>query len=168
MAQNPFDKYGQDYLASLNNAYKASEATAKGPSFLPEGKHQCYISSLAFVPNKYFPTELQFNLKLTVIEGEHSGFSTTKFYQLAPERMDMLKGDMLTLGIDLNNGVERLGDQEVIDSLLDLVVDITIKHKAKSDGKGFYQNIYIDRCLGKMPDQFMPADADDDDNPFLP
>lgn len=168
MSQNPFDKCGLDYLASLNNAYKASDAQGKGPGLLPEGKYQGYVSSLAFVPNKFYQDELQFNLKLTIIEGEKSGFSITKYYQLTPERIDMLKGDMLTFGVDLNKGVELLGSDEIVNHLLDQIVDFSIKHKAKSDGKGVYQNIYIDRCLGKQPDQFMPADEDDDDNPFLP
>ena len=162
--QNPFDSYGQDYLSSLNNAYKASDATPRG-GLLPEGKYQGYVSSVAFVPNKFYNDELQFNLKLTVLDGPKAGFSITKFYTLTPERIDMLKGDMLTLGVNLDNGVEQLGEQEVLEGLLDTVVDFTIKHKKRTKGDGVYQNIYINRAAGKVSG-FVPMPEDDDDDPF--
>lgn len=164
---NPFDNYGQDYLASLNNAYKASDAGPRGSSLLPEGKYQGYVSSVAFVPNKFFNDELQFNLKLCVLDGDKKGFSVTKFYAITPEKIDILKADMLTMGVNLDNGVELLGEQDTLEGLLDLVVDFTIKHKQKTKGDGVYQNVYINRCAGKISESFMPVD-DDDNDPFGP
>lgn len=163
--QNPFDNYGQDYLSSLNNAYRASDAAPR-TSLLPEGKYQGYVSSVGLTPNKYYNDELQFNLKLTVLDGPKASFSVTKYYTLTPERIDILKGDMLTLGVNLDNGVEQLGEQEVLEGLLDTVVDFTIKHKKRAKGDGVYQNIFINRSAGKT-DGFIPAPEDDEDDPFI-
>ena len=162
--QNPFDSYGQDYLSSLNNAWKASDASPRG-GLLPEGKYQGYISSVGFDRNKYFADELQFHLKLTILDGPKAGFSAIKYYALTPERIDIFKGDMLTLGVNLDDGVEQLGEQEVAEGLLDTVVDFTIKHKKRTKGEGVYQNIYINRAAGKVSG-FVPMPEDDDDDPF--
>lgn len=164
MSNNPFYKHGQGYLAGINNAYKSAEATQRN-TLIPEGKYQCYTSYMSLDESKLVAGELNLSLRLTVIEGDKSGLSVTKFYPITEERISMLKEDMMTLGVDLSNGVEMLGEADFVErEVLDKVVDITVKHKKRTKGEGVYVNVYINRCHGKVAGTF--DEVDDDDDPF--
>ena len=166
MAQNPFYKHGQGYLAGINNAYKSAEVSQRN-TLIPEGKYQCYTSSMSLDESKYVAGELNLTLHLTVLEGDMAGRIMAKYYPINEERMDMLKGDMMTLGVNLDDGVEKLGEADFVErEILDKIVDVTVKHKKRTKSEGVYMNIYLNRCAGKVPGTFEAVD--DDDNPFLP
>lgn len=161
MAMNPFNNYGQDYIASLNNSYRDAKVTSRGGTTLPEGSYQAFIHYVSLSPSKLYADELQLAIGMEVIAGDQKGARCTKFYAIVPERIGILKSDLNTLNIDIGDDITLLGEQETIDQILDQIVDITVKHKIHN-GKN-YQNIYINRSAGKA-DNFV--EADDDDNPF--
>lgn len=164
-SNNPFNQLDPAYQASLNNAYKAAQVLGgSGNASLPEGKYQCIIGSFSLKPNKNYPDELTLMLGFEVITGDQKGAVAYKFYAINPENLDRLKTDMNTLNVDLSDDITVLGEMKTADQILDQIVDITVKHKRKPDGRGFYQNVYLNRSHGKA-DQFQPVD-NDDDNPF--
>lgn len=148
--QNPLEACGMDYLASLDNAYADAEVRTEGTGgLLPEGKHQMFVSNVSLGENKFLNC-MQLSIGLEVLDGELRGRRVTKFLPLTVERMEYLKNDLLTLGVDLSDGIVKLGEQETMMSMLDKVVDVTIKHKQKENGKGVFQNIFINRCVGDV------------------
>lgn len=163
MSINPFDSFDATYIASLNNAYRDAKTRSNGTSMLPEGKFQCIIDYVALKPSRTYADEIQLILGLTVVSGDQKGVHINKYLSIIPERMGFLKQDMYTLGVDLGEDVSILGEQEVMTEILDQIVDITVKHKARDNGKGFYMNIFIDRSHGKNNTM---QEIEDDDNPF--
>lgn len=163
MNQNPFDSYDEAYKASLNNAYRNAEVKRYNNYMIPEGKYQCVIISFALKPSKQFIDELNLNLGFEILEGPCKGANLYKFYPITPEQIERLKTDMKTLDIDLGDDVTKLGDYTIAQQILDKVVDVTVKHHKKTKGDGFYQNVYINRCVGKMD---MTPVENDDDCPF--
>jgi hypothetical protein len=132
---------------------------------LDEGKYQTIISAYSLKPSKKFEDELNLMLGFEIISGQNKGIIVYKFYAINPERIDTLKGDMQILGIDLEEtGIRALGDPATADKILDLICDIQIKHKKRTDGNGVFQNVYLSKCLGKAEDNFM--ETDDDECPF--
>ena len=165
MSQNPFDAFDASYKASLNNAYRDAEVKSRRFTMLPEGKYQCIISSYEIKPSEMYADELTLKIGFEVISGDQKGIVAYKFYQIIPERMDTLKTDMTMLGIDLTGDISILGTAQTANKIVDLIVDITVRHKKKTDGKGFYQNIFINRCLGKAENNEF-TEVDDDELPF--
>jgi hypothetical protein len=163
-SNNPFRNMDSAYQASLNNAYKAAQVRQGSNSMLPEGKYQCAISIFSLKPNANYPDELSLMLGFEVISGDQKGVTAYKFYSINPENLDTLKTDMTKLGIDLTQDITILGEAQTADAILDQIVDITVKHKKRKDKEGFYQNIYINRSIGKASDQFQ--EVDDDELPF--
>lgn len=161
-AQNPFSQLGRDYQASLNNAYRDAQNLSTGMRSLPEGKYQCIICAFSLRPSKQYPDELSLSLGFQVISGDQKNVIVYKYYAINPENLDRLKTDMETLKIDLHDDITNLGEADTAEAIIDQIVDITVKHKAKTDGKGFFQNIYINRAYGK--NSF--TEIEDDDNPF--
>ncbi len=166
MSQNPFDSLDAAYRASLKNAYRDAETGYK-PRSLPEGKFQAVISAFVLKPSSKYPDELNLTLGFEVINGDQKGVTAYKFYSLTPEHIGRLKPDMETLGIDLEEDVTKLGERTTADKILDQIVDITVKHTKKKEGKGFYQNIYINRSVGKLSEGFQEVpEGEDDECPF--
>ena len=147
--QNPLEACGSDYLASLDNAYADAEIRTGGGGLLPEGKYQMFVSNVSLGENSYLGA-MQLAIGLEVLEGDLRGFKATKFLPLTVERMEYLKNDLAVLGVDLSDGIVKLGEKEVLESLVDKVVDVTIKHKRKENGKGTFQNIFINRLVGSV------------------
>lgn len=164
MSQNPFDAFDAAYKASLNNAYRDAKLIDQQGYMLPEGKYQCIISAFSLKPSTKFPDELNLSLGFEIIQGDQKGMTAYKYYQIVPENLDRLKTDMNTLGINLEDDITKLGELQTADKILDQIVDISIKHKRRDDGKGFYQNVYLNRSHGKAGDSFQ--ETDDDENPF--
>lgn len=162
MGNNPFSSYDMDYISSLNNAYRDASVRG-GTNAVPEGKYQAALSYIALLPSKYFENELQLCLGFTILEGDQKGASLSKYISIIPESMERLKTDMTVLGLDLENNIVKLGEQDVLEGLLDTVVDLTVRHKQKKDGKGWYTNIYLNRASGKYEGDL---EVQDDDNPF--
>ena len=165
MSNNPFNSFGPDYLASLNNSYRDAKVRARGggSATLPEGKYQAYINYVSLMPSKLYADELQLAIGFDILAGDQKGQHVAKYIAIIPERMEQLKNDLSVLNIDIGDDVSKLGEEETINQMIDQIVDITIRHKKKDKG-GFFQNVYIDRSLGKS-DNFVEQD-DDDDNPF--
>lgn len=163
--QNPFDAFDATYMASLNNAYKAAQVYQGGPTILPEGKYQCIVSAFSLKPSKVYQDELTLSLGFEVIQGELKGRTVYKFYDINPEYLDTLKTDMNTLGIDLTEDIRKLGDMSTANHILDQIVDIQVKHKKKQKGEGVYQNIFLNRSMGKANGGFQEVE-DDDELPF--
>ena len=167
MSTNPFDSFDSAYMASLNNAYRAAEAKGGGSFLPPEGKYQTIVSAFSLKPSKIFNDELTLNLGFEVLDGEHKGKTVYKYYSIIPEGLDLLKTDMTRLNIDLEDDIRKLGEMKTAEQIIDQVVDITIKHKKKKNGEGVYQNVYIDRSLGKVQPPFENfKEVDDDQLPF--
>lgn len=165
MSNNPFNNYGMDYISSLNNAYR--DAQVRNSNFtLPDGKYQAALTYIALLPSKLYENELQLCLGFTVIDGEYKGHKLSKYQSIIPENMDRLKTDMTVLGLDLEGDITKLGEQDVLESLLDTIVDLTIKSKAKTKGNGFYTNVYLNRKAGMLSGENMIEADEDDDNPF--
>lgn len=151
--QNPLEACDMDYLAALDNAYADAEVRTEGSGagLLPEGKYQMFVSNVSLGENK-FNDAMQLAIGLEVLDGDMKGRRATKFLPLTAERMEYLKNDLLVLGIDLSDGIVKLGEQKTMLSMLDKVVDVTIKHKQRDNGKGVFQNIFINRCVGSVSD----------------
>lgn len=161
MNQNPFKQLDSVYQASLNNAYRAATVRQGANRMLPEGKYQCIISAFSLKPSKAFPDELNLALGFEVLDGDQRGITTYKFYSITPERMEILKEDLMKLKIDLQDNIVNLGEESTANAILDQIVDITVKHKKRQNGDGFYQNLYITRSYGK--EGFTEVD---DETPF--
>ena len=165
---NPFRNMDAGYQASLNNAYRAATVRGgNGMAMLPEGKYQCIITAFSLKPNTKYPDELNLSLGFEVLTGDQKGVLVHKFYSIVPERLDTLKTDMVMLGVDLSDDITKLGELETADHLLDQIVNISVRHKKRPDGNGFFQNIFINRCLGKagLPGEGF-QEVDDDELPF--
>ena len=168
MSQNLFDSYGRDYLSELNRAYRDAEVNTR-TGLLPEGKYQAHISYVSLNHSKIYPDEIQLGIVFTVLNGDQKGVRVSKYTPVTLENLSRLKSDLTVLGIDLGDDVSKLGNMEILDAILDQIVDITVKHKKRNDGKGVYQNIYINRSMGKNDgsagmDGF--TEVDDDESPF--
>lgn len=169
MSQNPFNGLDAAYMASLNNAYRAADGSSGFSHTLPDGKYQCAICAFSLKPSKKFPDELNLSLGFEVLNGDQKGVTVYKYYSIVPERLDMLKRDMVTLGVDLEDDISKLGELPTADKILDQVVDITVKQTPRRDGqKGWYQNIYLNRSLGKLSAVMgeVLETVDDDETPF--
>lgn len=164
MSNNPFNALDPAYLASLNNAYRAAEVKSKGITILPEGKYQAMISAYLLKPSKIYQDEMNLQLGFDILSGEHKGKTVYKYYSIIPEGLDMLKTDMVMLGIDLQDDITKLGDELIGQSILQTVVDITIRHKKAKNSERIYQNVYINRVAGNASEAFM--EVDDDESPF--
>lgn len=155
--KNPLEDCGMDYLASLDNAYADAEIReGGGGGLLPEGKYQMFVCNVSLGENKFIGV-MQLAIGLEVLDGDMKGRKATKYLPLSVERMEYLKNDLLTLGVDLSDGIVKLGEQKTMLSMLDKVVDVTIKHKQKENGKGIFQNIFINRCVGDVSN--VPIDS---------
>ena len=164
MSVNPFSNFDATYIASLNNSYRDAQVRSSGRTQLPEGKYQCMIDYVALKPSQYYADEMQLILGFEVISGDQKGVRVNKYINIIPERMDQLKTDLSILGVDLGDDIVNLGEQETIEAILDQIVDITVKHKARENGKGFFMNIFLNRSHGKAAATMQ--EVEDDDNPF--
>lgn len=166
-SQNPFNQFDNAYMASLNNAYREAQSLRRTGTMpmLPEGKYQCIVSAFSLKPSKNYPDELNLMLGFEVISGDQKGITAYKFYAINPESVERLKTDMQILNIDLEDDISVLGEFKTADAILDQIVDITVKHKRKENGT-FFQNIYLNRSMGKASvNGFQPVE-DDDELPF--
>ena len=157
-----FDTFGQDYVSAMNNTI--ANTAVRGNNFvsLPDGKYQMFVDAIELRDSVYADGYPVFQIKLTVVDGEFRGKSVFKRYPLEPDerRIGVLKTDLSTLGFDLSSIID-LTDQEKMESLLDVVVDVTVKTKpSKSNGKN-YPNYYINRKVGHMGDQEREMDIED-------
>ena len=148
--KNPLEDCGMDYLASLDNAYADAEIReGGGGGLLPEGKYQMFVCNVSLGENKFIGV-MQLAIGLEVLDGDMKGRKVTKYLPLSVERIEYLKNDLYTLGVDLSGGIVKLGEEATLQSIIDKVVDVTIKHKKKDNGNGTFMNIYINRCLGDV------------------
>ena len=160
-----FDSFGQDYVASMENAIDAAEVRTGGRyEQLPDGKYQMFVKSLAIKESNQLGGYPNFLLQLTVLDGEYAGRSAYKRYTLEPEAKSMgfLKSDMYLLGVEFKS-LYDLENEKLMIKLLDQIVEVTIKNKMASNGKS-YPNYYLNRVIGVMgqsndDDPFTPADV---------
>lgn len=158
-----FDSFGQDYVASMENAIDAAEVRGNSYAQLPDGKYQMYVKSLAVKESNQLGGYPNFIIQLTVVEGEYAGRSAFKRYPLEPDkiRMDTLKSDLALLGVEFKS-LYDLEDEALMTKLLDQIVDVQIKSKvSKANGKS-YPNYYLNRVVGTM------AGGSADDDPYAP
>lgn len=159
-----FDSYGQDYVASMENAIDAAEVKGGGRyEQLPDGKYQMYVKSLSIKESNQLGGYPNFIIQLTVVDGDYAGRSAFKRYSLEPDknRMDILKSDLALLGVDFKS-LYDLEDEALMTKLLDQILDVQIKSKvSKTNGKS-YPNYYLNRVVGNM------ATGSSDDDPFAP
>lgn len=160
-----FDSFGQDYVASMENAIDSAEVRSSNYAQLPDGKYQMYVKSLYVKESNQLGGYPNFFIQLTVVEGQYAGQSVYKRYPLEPEkiRMDTLKSDLALLGVDFKS-IYDLEDEPLMTKLLDQIVDVQIKTKvSKNNGKS-YPNYYLNRVVGVMAnantnkDSFAPVD----------
>lgn len=157
-----FDSYGQEYVASMENAIDAAQVRS-GYEQLPDGKYQMYVKSLAIKESRQLGGYPNFIMQLSVVNGEYAGRSAYKRYSLEPDkmRMDALKSDLALLGVDFKS-LYDLEDEALMTKLLDQIVDVQIRSKvSRTNGKS-YPNYYLNRVVGSM------ATDGEDDNPFAP
>lgn len=161
---NPFNQYGPDYISSLNNSYRDAELRKnKSVHLMPEGKYQALISQFALRSSKTYQDELYLSLGFEVIDGPEKGHTAYKNYPIVPEYIGKLKNDLAILGIDLRGDIRTLGEPDTANMIIDLIVDITIKHRQNNDRT--FQNVYLDRLVGKAEDQFVEV-RDDEELPW--
>lgn len=156
-----FDKYGEGYKASMNNALNsaAQKAMKMEMPHLPDGKYQAYIDSVSVAEPRTETGYPVFYIKFVILEGEYSGYAVFKRRELSPDddAMAYLIHDFRTLNVDFA-GLESLESEEFLTSMLDLVTEIQIKNKLSQNGKT-YTNVYINRLNGKLdPQQPIPVD----------
>lgn len=158
-----FDSFGQDYVASMENAIDAAEVRTGGRyEQLPDGKYQMFVKSLAVKESNQLGGYPNFLLQLTVLDGEYAGRSAYKRYALEPEAKSMgfLKSDLYLLGVEFKS-LYDLENEALMTKLLDQIVEVTVKSKPASNGK-VYPNYYLNRVVGTM------ATGSVDDDPFAP
>lgn len=162
---NIFDNYAMDYTSSCNNSLRDAEDTRNKE--LPEGQYQARTCGIWLKPSKKYEDELQLRIGFQVLEGEYKGNYCSRYYAIIPEQMPMLKNDLMTLGIDLQDDIRKLGDEETLKAMDGLIVDINVKHKKaqRSSKVDHFVNVYINRLVGKYEEPMEEAE-DDDDNPF--
>lgn len=164
MSQNPFKQLDSAYQASLRNAYKSAGVRQPGRAMLPEGRYQCIVSAFSLKENRNYPDELSLILGFEVLHGDQKGVTVYKFYNINPESLDILKTDLTIMNVDIEEDITLLGEMKTADKIIDQIVDITVKHKRKKDEQGYYQNIFLNRCLGKSSDYLQ--EVEDDELPF--
>ena len=164
---NIFDNYGMDYTSACNNSLREAEVGASKYVDLPEGSYQCRTFGIYLKPSKKYQDELQFRIGFEVLEGPYKGSRTSKFYAVIPEQMGIIKYDLSTLGVELDDDIRNLGDEAILESLDGLIVDLTIRHKKAKPGSRIdhFTNLFINRLVGKDTAPFEEAE-DDDENPF--
>ena len=165
-----FDNFGKDYVDSMNNAIGTAEVKpTNGYVTPPDGKYQMRVQSLEVKESNYNDGYPNFILQLTIIEGEHRGKSVYKRYPLDPSQsMNILKSDLFLLGVDFRS-IYDLENREKMSSLLEHVVEVTIKSKVSSANGKTYANFYLNRDLGKHNPQANSGSGfteSDDDMPW--
>lgn len=160
-----FASFGDDYVDAMNNAIDTAEVKEnRGFSLLPEGKYQMQTTSV-MVKEPNSPTGYpSFLIELTVLEGQHKNRKVYKWFPLEPtkERMDALKTDLALLGLDLTS-IRDLENQEKLESLLDYIVEVTVKNKTSNNNGKTYGNYYLNRVAGKVGEGYQEVDVDDSD-----
>lgn len=159
---NIFDQYDMDYTSSLNNALRDASVIQTGK--IEDGKYQAKVNDIKLMPSKKYQDELQLGINFQIIEGDYKGRFCSRYYAVIPEFMDRIKTDMHTLGLDLEDDIRKLGEEETLEMLIGRIVDITIKNKRSKTNGQEYMNVYINRLVSLG--EFEEVEDDDDDNPF--
>lgn len=157
-----FDNFGQDYISAMNNAISSTPVRGNRYADLPDGKYQMYVAGLEIRDSNYADGYPLFMLKMSVVDGNFRGSTVVKRYNLEPDErhIQILKTDLATLGFDLTEIID-LTDQKKMESLLDVVVEVTVKSKlSKTNGKT-YPNYYINKMVGHMGEQEREMDIED-------
>ena len=154
MMNNPFDQYDAAYIEALNNAYSCAEVAERKNVYgkLPDGKYQVFVDTACVQPGRNDPTVMRLDLEIIVLQGEYAGHHISKSYPIVPERLEYLKSDLVNIfGLDIDNDIRMLGEEETLLRMLDAIIDLSIKN-TKKNGKEYY-NIYLNRYVGqKEPD----------------
>lgn len=142
-----FDSFDQAELDAMNQVYQEAEVIESGYVILPEGNYQAYIDRFFLQESKHTAGEVVLIIALKVVGGRYEGATISKYHSIRLDRMDRIKTDLITIGFPFD-GIESLEDPERARQVLDVLLDITVKRKAKKTGEGNYTNVYINRNLG--------------------
>lgn len=133
----------ESYLREFDQGYDVAEEV--GFTELPDGKYQARIERAAIEPNKN-TSELMLIWEFEVATGEYQGKMVRKRNMIKDETLSFIKTDFSRLNIQL----ERFSMLEgYLPEALDLIVDIELKHGRPNDEGKSYQNIYINKVVGK-------------------
>lgn len=134
----------ESYLSQFDDAYEQAEEV--GFTELPDGKYQARIERAAIEPNKT-TGELMLVWEFEIATGEYQGKMVRKLSTIRDETLPFIKTDFSRLGKQF----EKFSMLETyLPEVLDLVVNIELKHgKPNSEGRS-YQNIYINKVVGKQ------------------
>lgn len=156
-----FESYGEDYMASMNNAIGSATVLDGKYESLPDGKYQMGVYGVEVKPSNYVDGYPNFIMELRVVNGECAGRRAYKRYTLEPSKdaMDRLKTDLHLLGVELHS-ISDLENESIMSALLDQVVDVVVKNKQAKNGKT-YPNYYLNRVVGMLTDGESPVDVED-------
>ena len=145
------DNSGVD-LSEFDNEF----STAEAPSFdeVPDGKYQARVDVVRLDRSQKGDPMLRWDL--IVIAGPHSGRHIFKNSVITPAALPFVKGDLNTLGLELDRFSElndRLGD------LLDTTLEVTKRTR------GEYSNVYFNKRIN-IADNGAAKQLDSDEIPF--
>lgn len=132
------------YLSEFDEAYEQAEEV--GFTELPDGKYQARIERAAIEPNKK-TGELMLVWELVIVTGDYEGKTVRKLNTIRNETLSFIKTDFSRLNVQ----IEKFSKLEsYLPEVLDLIVNIELKHgKANAEGKS-YQNIYLNKVVGRV------------------
>lgn len=137
----------ESYLKQFDEEYAAAEVVDYAE--LPDGKYQARIERAAMEPFGQ-NGDVMLVWEFEIVTGEQMGKTVRKLSTVKPGYLQYIKRDFLRLNIQLEP-FSKL--EECLPDVLDLVVNIELKHgKPNSEGKS-YQNIYINKVVGRAEKQ---------------
>ncbi len=150
-------------LSHLDEEYAQVKEPERGGE-VPDGKYVAGVERVQLVKAKKEPHQPMLKWQLQILEGEQKGRRVFRNNMLATrENLAWLKGDLKACGLEITKVSEL---QPKLESLLDLVVGITVR--TKKDGQGRDQtNVFLEKRLVDYQQPAQSADArGDGDIPF--
>lgn len=147
---NILKQYEQEFKEAEVNSYTE----------LPDGKYTVKVETARLKESKNHGIPM-LAWEFVVVDGEYEGRHEWKYSLIMPERMQWLKQDLFSAGLELEE-LHRL--EEELPSLLDRLLEIKIETKMSKNGKE-YRNVYIQKVVDRTPSQ-KPENPFSPNNPF--
>jgi hypothetical protein len=148
----------EDYIDGRSEAYSNANSASQGTKELPVGKYQGEIYEAKITQSRK-DGEYYVRFGIKVFGPTHIGFKTSKLYSLAApmpgkfDRIEMLKKDLFTIGVELDSLKKITGALDIIKGRK---IDFEIWEKNE------YLNVSIKKLISDEPE----VDFQEEETPF--
>lgn len=132
------DSFAPDTSDVDLSAFDDDFSSAEAPSFdeVPDGKYQVRIDSVRLDRSQKGDPMIKYDL--IVVSGPHTGRHIFKNSVITPAALPFVKGDLMTLGLEL----AKFSDlRSRLEELLDVTLEVTKRTR------GEYTNVYFNRRI---------------------